>query len=321
MKNSVDRRTNEKLRRNTVYYVCGIAMSIFLVLAGLDLGVSHFVPDLNQASWLQPIRPILLLETLAVEAFGFAWFVKGETFGILKDKDPKAILVAENVQNNATRKVALSLGVLAGVFGVIHGAFELFQGNRIPNGIYIFANGSPCQPNSAWHSCIPAITFIPYYYWVTGVLAIIVSCIIIFWALFVFVQRKNGGWVLIPLSFIQLFVGGGYISPVFCFIAGLVGLMIQAPFTWWSANPPFLKRDYLAKLWPWFWIITVLVMFFAAYVISGLFFNGFILWQFLLTIVITLVFLLVAVMSTFAYDIQQRQTNTQQAASEAVGLT
>jgi len=79
-------RTTEKLRRNTVYYGCGIAMLIILGLAGLDL----FVPFFHDASWLQQIHPITLFEGLAIEVFGIAWFVKGETFGILKDKETQA---------------------------------------------------------------------------------------------------------------------------------------------------------------------------------------------------------------------------------------
>jgi hypothetical protein len=302
------KRTPEKRKRNGVYYGCGIAMLIILVVAGLDL----VVPKLNQ--WLQPIHPTTWLEGLAVEVFGIAWFVKGETFGILKDKD-KETLAPEGVQNRATRVVASVLGFLAGLLGVLHGALELFRGNVDPTGIYIFAIDSHCQANRAWHSCFPAMTIIPHYYWVTGVLAIIVSLIIIFWSA-VFVQRKNGGLVLILLSIIQLLVGGGDISPILCFIAGLVGTRIQAPFTWWRAHPSFLWQRFLATLWP--WSLTFPVIPVAVYAILGYFLNESVLSLAHLPLFFILGLLLLAlalaILTGFAHDIQS-QTNSHQAPS------
>ena len=73
--------TRRKQQRNTVYVICGIVILACVVLAALLL----FVPYLHGASWLQPLHPIFFLEAFAILAFGFAWFVKGETF-ILKDK-------------------------------------------------------------------------------------------------------------------------------------------------------------------------------------------------------------------------------------------
>ncbi len=73
--------TRRKQQRNTVYLICGIVILACVVLADLTL----FVPYLQGASWLQPLHPIFWLESFAILAFGFAWFVKGETF-ILKDE-------------------------------------------------------------------------------------------------------------------------------------------------------------------------------------------------------------------------------------------
>jgi len=69
--------TRQKQQRNIVYLCCGIAIVACLVL----IIVVQFLPS---SSWLQPIHPIFWLETLAIMAFGIAWFVKGET--ILQDK-------------------------------------------------------------------------------------------------------------------------------------------------------------------------------------------------------------------------------------------
>lgn len=71
-----------KQQRNTVYLICGIAILACIVLAALLL----LVPNLPVTSWLRPLHPIFWLESVSVLAFGVAWFVKGETLGILKDE-------------------------------------------------------------------------------------------------------------------------------------------------------------------------------------------------------------------------------------------
>lgn len=58
----------QKLRRNTVYYVCGLLILLGLVMAGVDV----YQGD-----------PLFWEEAMAVMAFGVSWLVKGEV--ILKD--------------------------------------------------------------------------------------------------------------------------------------------------------------------------------------------------------------------------------------------
>jgi hypothetical protein len=72
--------TRRKQQRNIVYLFCGIAIVVCLALIGLIVLVSFLTGN----PWLQPIHPVLWLESLAIFAFGVAWFVKGET--ILKDE-------------------------------------------------------------------------------------------------------------------------------------------------------------------------------------------------------------------------------------------
>ena len=69
--------TRQKLHRNRVYWYCGMTIVVCLVL----LAVVQFVPG---TLWLQPLHPIFWLETLAIMAFGIAWFVKGKT--LLQDE-------------------------------------------------------------------------------------------------------------------------------------------------------------------------------------------------------------------------------------------
>lgn len=104
-----------------------------------------------------------------------------------------------------TRAAASIIGIFAGLGGgVLHGVGEIFQGNIAPSGIMIEA-----WPELTALAGEPAMTIVPNFF-VTGVLAIIFGLIVAIWAA-TFVQKKNGGLVLILLSIITLLVGGGLI--------------------------------------------------------------------------------------------------------------
>ena len=75
-----DTDRKRKRRNDFVYWSCGIAMAACILLSALIL----FVPYLSDNRWHHQYHPILMIEFLATEAFGIAWFVKGETYGTLK---------------------------------------------------------------------------------------------------------------------------------------------------------------------------------------------------------------------------------------------
>jgi hypothetical protein len=214
------------------------------------------------------------------------------------------------VSSSATRIVASTFGVLAGLLGIEHGYFETLQGNGAPGGMYILAMGPPCQTNKIWHGCEPAMTIIPNFF-VTGVLAIIVSLIVIVWAA-VFVQRKRGGLVLILLSIIQLLVGGGFVPLALGIIAGVAGTRIHEPFTWWRAHLSVHARRFLAALWP--WSLIAFVVWFPGEWILGYFFNEYLLNLTLITMFFSLGLMLLTALTAFAHDIQ-RQTDSYQVPS------
>ena len=85
---------------------------------------------------------------------------------------------------------------------------------------------------------------------ITGILAILFSLIFLVWAT-MFVQRKNGGLVLILLSIVMLLVGGGFGPPILGIIVGAAATRINAPLTWWRAHLPAGLRCFLGKLWLW----------------------------------------------------------------------
>ena len=216
----------------------------------------------------------------------------------------QAIPAPRGVRNSATRIVASTVGVLAGLLGIEHGYFETLQGNVTPGSIMINAKGPPCLPPPL--GCEPAMTIIPNFF-VTGVLTIIVGLIVVIWAA-AFVQRKHGGLVLILLSIIQLLVGGGLAPISLGIIAGAAGTRINAPLTWWRAHLTVHSRRFLTTLWPWSLIaffILDLGIFILGYFFGATWFN--------LNLTTNLGYfqvglMLLTVLAGFAYDIQ-RQTN------------
>lgn len=73
-----DNPTPEKLMRNKVYRTCGVTILVSIVF----LLVYFNVRSLQTA--LKDYRPVFVMETIALWAFGISWLTKGEA--ILKDK-------------------------------------------------------------------------------------------------------------------------------------------------------------------------------------------------------------------------------------------
>ena len=155
---------------------------------------------------------------------------------------------------SAAKATASIFGILAGLGGLTHGIGEVLQGNVAPDGIWIYSwTQGPIATNMGGE---PGITIIPNLL-VTGILTIIVSLIAIIWAA-AFVQRKNGGLVLILLSVVMLLVGGGVGPPIIGILAGVAGLGINAPLTWWRKHLSVNLRRFLGTLWPWIFGIAVI---------------------------------------------------------------
>jgi hypothetical protein len=164
----------------------------------------------------------------------------------------------------ATRIVASLFGIFAGFGGPEHGYFEMLQGNVRPDSLMIASMGPPCDPETVWHTCEPAMTLLPSFL-VTGILATIVGILTMIWA-GAFIQRKRGGIVLILLSIALLLVGGGLIPPVIGIIAGLVATRINVPQT----RRPGRVSSFLARWWPWP-LVAFFVWVFGQFVVGYLF--------------------------------------------------
>ncbi len=148
------------------------------------------------------------------------------------------------------------------------------------------------------------MTIIPNFL-VTGILAILFSLVFLVWAV-LFVQRKNGGLVLILLSIVMLLVGGGIFPPILGIILGVIGTRINAPLAWWRAHLSVRLRHFLGKVWPWSFIACLIawLLLFPGINILGYFFGVNNPNLTVILIFFALGSLLLTIFTGFAYDSQ-----------------
>ncbi len=194
----------------------------------------------------------------------------------------------------ATKTVATWLGIAAGVAGLEHGYYEILQGSTRPAGMMIVSMGPPCVPEEIWNSCEPAMTIIPNFLF-TGILAMLIGFSMIIWSVG-FVQRKNGGLVLILLSIALLLFGGGLFPPLIGLIGGAAGTKINKPINRVPGNIPRLA----AKLWP--WPLVVLMTWLLGQFVVGYFFNEFLMGVMWWGLLLILTMLLLSVYTGYAHD-------------------
>ena len=116
--------------------------------------------------------------------------------------------------------MASILGIFAGIGGASHGPGEILQGNIAPDGIIIEA-----WPALTLLAGEPAMTLIPSFS-ISGILTVTTGVAVTILAA-TRIQSKNGALILILLSTMMLFVGGGLIPPAFGVVAGIIGLQIR----------------------------------------------------------------------------------------------
>ena len=146
---------------------------------------------------------------------------------------------------NATKTTVSTFGAIMGLAGIEHGVGEILQGNVPPNGVMILS-----WPDSAFFRSLggePAMTIVPNLL-VTGILAMLLSSVFLVWAT-LFVQKKNGGLVLILLSAGMLLAGGGIFPPVLGILLGALATRIQGPAGRERAHSSVGLQGLLGKSW------------------------------------------------------------------------
>ena len=153
---------------------------------------------------------------------------------------------------SATRIVVIAFAMLCGFTGITAGFFEILQGNVSPDGLIVSTVG----PNySVWTTyeiydlmeTYSAITIIPNFL-ITGICAIIVSVLVIIWAV-KFIHKKHGVLIFFILSIIQLLVGGSFVFDL-AIITTLTATRINKPLSWWQSHLSDRMRKFFAAIWP-----------------------------------------------------------------------
>jgi hypothetical protein len=133
------------------------------------------------------------------------------------------------------------LGIYAGLIAIQHGIFEILQGSRAPDDLMFNAIGLPCQPETIWHACFPAMTLIPSLL-ITGIAAVLVGMGMVIWSA-LFAGHKQGGLTLGLLSLLALLVGGGFVPVFIGMVAAIASRGLSRPL-----GPSRLV--FLSAVWP-----------------------------------------------------------------------
>ena len=200
----------------------------------------------------------------------------------------------------ATKTVARWFGIVAGIAGVMHGYYEILQGNTRPEGVVIPSIGPPCVAEEAWNACEPAMTIVPNFL-ITGILAIIIGLAVLIWSVG-FIQRKYGGLTLILLSVILLLFGGGFFPPLIGIAGGIAGLSIHKPIP--NKKPGAILR-FTTKLWP--WPLVIFLVWVWGQVVVGHFFNDFMQRIMGFGVILILTMLPLSVICAYARDLHNAQ--------------
>ena len=208
----------------------------------------------------------------------------------------------------AIRILASATGVFSGLSGLVHGFLETLQGNVTHSTLVINAI-DPAQklwPEATLHAftVVPSLLF-------AGILAMTIASLVTIWAA-LFIHRKYGAWVLLLLAILLFLVGGGFGPPFMALVASLIATQINRPLSWWRSHLPSAVQVILAKLWP--WPLVIYLLFFVASVEVAIlgyplvwFFSADISYKILLRLgPISDIFLLVAILTAFAFDVQKR---------------
>jgi len=154
---------------------------------------------------------------------------------------------------NATRAVAIALGLMAAITGMISGCFEILQGN-LPAEFKISVIG---PGYSMWEdSTYAAYTFIRNYL-ITGITTLLISCLVAIWVIF-FLHKKYGSLVMVILSLGQFFTGGGIAIDV-AILSAILATQINRSLSWWKRITPQWMRHFLAISWPWAFALFILL--------------------------------------------------------------
>lgn len=253
----------------------GLVLTYFLMLA--------FAPSLIALPHSAAAMPLVLWEFLIAQ----------KLFQLTGDASTEGL-----TSRPALRTAVAVLGVYAGFLGMVHGGSEMLQGGMTSGSVFIQAIGAPCQPETVWHACLPAMTLIPSFH-ISGLMTINLSIFVGVWAV-MFIQHRHGALVLFLLSIILILVGGGFIPAFHGIVAAGAATQLNQPVSGWRTRRWFLS---LRALWP--WILILYLVWVVSQTLLGDSLNAFLLGIGFAMMPIELIVVILSVLSALACDLQK----------------
>ncbi len=191
---------------------------------------------------------------------------------------------------------AVTYSIILAIAGIEHGTGEILQGNISPPSMMFQS-----WPDSDLYEIVrgePAMTLIPNLF-ITGIMAIVISCLLIIWAV-KFIHTDHGGTGILLLSFLMLFFGGGVAGPFLIGITiSLASTRINSEFTWWKNHISLDGRNRFSHWWKYIYTCSVVFWFslWPGLIIVGLFIK---LQDPLIVIILSLFSFITMILSIFA---------------------
>ncbi len=149
---------------------------------------------------------------------------------------------------------ATVFGIYATLGSLPHGIGLMLQGHGTPESIVLDTWKVGAIAKNLGGE--PGMAIIPDF-WISGILTIILSVVMILWII-LFINKKYGGPVYIVLTIAVLLTGGGFASPIIGLLAGIAAVSSHMPNTW-QHKPDSAAGRLLAGLWLWVFGLSVIV--------------------------------------------------------------
>jgi hypothetical protein len=157
----------------------------------------------------------------------------------------KVLCMRKTLMNQSIAKVTTVIGLTLMIAGLVHGTFEILQGNNPVNGLVIQAIGDAHQ--QWFYGTEEAFTLLPTFL-SAGILSNIVAIALGVWS-WRFISHKHGASIFLAMSILLFLVGGGIAQLVFFLPTWAVATRINKPINKWKKLPESLLQT-LSPLWP-----------------------------------------------------------------------
>lgn len=155
---------------------------------------------------------------------------------------------------NSRKLLAIIFGIYAALGSLPHGIGLMLQGHVKSDSIVLDTwTVGPIAENLGGE---PGMTIIPNL-WISGLLTIIISLIMIAWII-KYIDKNYGGHVLILLTILVLLTGGGFAPPIISLIAGFSAIGIHKE-NKWNKKPNSKFGKTLAAIWPYIFGLSVVI--------------------------------------------------------------